>query len=209
MGGSGVRGGVLLGRVFPVLPVSHCTANNFSSLGTIRCRFSSFWAAICELGQQNKANETSSLAYHRPLLSTAVHAERTSIRDTIKTDLSKCFLLFCCCCLFECERLGCLEVKRTMLHLLFLLFFFISYITILEYQEQEVLLTAWSIIIFFFIVRHSCCWRYRVLALAVILSYQIWTLIFMASLVTSHSSCQFKEQMSLPNTCFYNSKITQ
>lgn len=127
--------GVLLGKVFPALPVSHCTANNFSSLDTLRWGFSCSWTAFCEPGQQNKANERSSLAYHRPLLCTAVHAERTNIRDTIKTDLSKCFLLCCCCCLFKCERLGCLEVKRTMLHLLFLLCLFINYIMIPEYQE--------------------------------------------------------------------------
>lgn len=77
------------------LTVSPCTMNNSSTFGTVRADSPAFGQLF--LNQGNRTKQMGGLCLPtigHCMLPTAVHAEQTNIRDTIKTDLSKGFFTF-------------------------------------------------------------------------------------------------------------------
>lgn len=154
--------------MFPPLPVSPCTTNNSSSLDSLRCTFPCFWEAICELGQQDKANGRSSLAYHRALH--AVHSStwwtnqyKVYIKGITKTDLLKCFFTFF---FLSVKEWGVWKWK-VQCFIYYFCYFSLSFILWYLNTSNKY---HWLLDPFLSPSSYttSCHWRYRVLVLAVI-----------------------------------------
>lgn len=120
------------------------------------------------------------------MLPTAVHAEQTNIRDTIKTDLSKGFFTFFFW-VWKNELSG--NEKDNVSFIISIIYLYCLYYGIWTPGIGSIRLLD-PFLSPSLSCTPTCCWRYRVLVLAVILSHQVSTLIFMASIVTSCSSCQ-------------------